>query len=241
MRQTLKALVKEPPSLTIQSIKQPPESIQVEYQRYDYQQRKTIRRLENVPVVCCATEQAAQQDLLAVLRLVHLGKVSVSDKTLMPGKAALNAIAPLLQGGDYYSDIEQPTDQDPIGDIKPFAWVMLLQGGGLAQLDGKKLQLTKAGQKAMSTDPAKTIQTIWKKWLKSTVLDELRRVDIIKGQTGKGKRGLTALSGRRQHLVSVLSQCPVKKMDRLRSANALHHCERSVVFCEPFARESLYQ
>jgi len=211
MRQTLKALVKEPPSLTIQSIKQPPESIQVEYQRYDYQQRKTIRRLENVPVVCCATEQAAQQDLLAVLRLVHLGKVSVSDKTLMPGKAALNAIAPLLQGGDYYSDIEQPTDQDPIGDIKPFAWVMLLQGGGLAQLDGKKLQLTKAGQKAMSTDPAKTIQTIWKKWLKSTVLDELRRVDIIKGQTGKGKRGLTALSGRRQHLVSVLSQCPVKK------------------------------
>jgi hypothetical protein len=51
----------------------------------------------------CPTEQVAQQDLLAVLRLIHLGKVSVSDKTLMPSKATLNTIAPLLQGGDYYA------------------------------------------------------------------------------------------------------------------------------------------
>lgn len=211
LRIKLKAFVKAPKALTLESTEQPPESIQVEYVSYDYKQRKQIHKLEDVPVVCCPTEQAAQQDLLAVLRLVHLGKVSVSDKTLMPGKAALKAIAPLLQGGDYYSTIEQPDDTDPIGDIKPFAWVMLLQGGGLAQLEGKKLQLTKAGQKAMSTAPAKTIQTIWKKWLKTTLLDELRRVDIIKGQTGKGKRGLTALSGRRKHIVSLLSQCPAGK------------------------------
>ncbi len=211
LRQALKAFVKAPKALTLESVEQLPESIQVKYVSYDYKQRKQIYKLENVPVVCYPTEQAAQQDLLAVLRLVHLGKVSASDKTLMPGKAALKAIAPLLQGGDYYSNIEQPNDQDPIGDIKPFAWVMLLQGGGLAQLEGKKLQLTKAGQKAMSTAPAKTIQTIWKKWLKTTLLDELRRVDIIKGQTGKGKRGLTAVSGRRKQIVSVLGQFPPEK------------------------------
>ncbi|WP_121967801.1 hypothetical protein [Leptolyngbya sp. BC1307] len=211
LRLKLKAFVPEPQALTLKSTDQPPESIQVKYLSYDYPTRKRVRTVEAVSVVRCPTEQAAQQDLLAVLRLVHLGKVSVSDKTLMPGKAALKAIAPLLQGGDYYSETDQPKDTDAIGDIKPFAWVMLLQGGGLAQLKGKKLELTRAGQKAMGADPAKTIQVIWKKWLKTTLLDELRRTETIKGQTGKGKRGLTAVGGRRKHIVDVLSQCPTER------------------------------
>ena len=211
LSEKLKAFVPEPKAISIESTDQPPESIKVEYSAYDYERRKRIGTIEAVPVVCCPTEQAAQQDLLAVLRLVHLGKVSVSDKTLMPGKAALKAIAPLLQGGDYYSETKQPAETDAIGAIKPFAWVMLLQGGGLAQLKGKKLELTKAGQKAMSADPAKTLKAIWKKWLKTTLLDELRRTENIKGQTGKGKRGLTAVSGRRKHIVDMLSQCPLEK------------------------------
>jgi len=35
------------------------------------------------------------------------------------------------------------------------------------------------------------LETLWKNWLKNTLLDELRRIDSIKGQTGKGKRNLT--------------------------------------------------
>ncbi|MGB7487421.1 MAG: hypothetical protein WA901_14610, partial [Phormidesmis sp.] len=211
LSEKLRAFVPEHKAISIESTDQPPESIQVEYRSYDYKARKRINNIEAVPVVCCPTEQAAQQDLLAVLRLVHLGKVSVSDKTLMPGKAVLKVIAPLLQGGDYYSATKQPEETDAIGAIKPFAWVMLLQGGGLAQANGKKLELTKAGQKAMSADPAKTLKAIWKKWLKTTLLDELRRTENIKGQTGKGKRGLTAVSGRRKQIVDVLSQCPREK------------------------------
>lgn len=211
LRLKLKTFVPEPEPLTIESTDQPPESIEVEYRTYDYKLRKRVKTVKTIPVVRCPTEQVAQQDLLAVLRLVHLGKVSVSNKTLMPGKAAIKAIAPLLQGGDYYSEIEQSDDTDPIGDIKPFAWVMLLQGGGLAKLNGKKLQLTKAGQKAMGTDPAKTLKAVWKKWLKTTILDELRRTEVIKGQTGKGKRGLTAVGGRRKHIVDILSQCPTEQ------------------------------
>ncbi|MEO0646716.1 MAG: hypothetical protein AAFZ17_11255, partial [Cyanobacteria bacterium J06650_10] len=46
---------------------------------------------------------------------------------------------------------------------------------------------------------------------KTTVLDELRRIETIKGQTGKGKRGLTAVSGRRKHIVDILSQCPTER------------------------------
>jgi hypothetical protein len=174
----LKTFVPEPKALTLPSAEQPPQTFRVEHRYFDYEKRQSVETAEEVPVVWCPTEQVAQQDLLAVLRLIHLGKVSVSDKTLMPSKATLNTIAPLLQGGDYYSAADEPDSDyhDPIGTIKPFAWVMLVQGGGLASLDGKKLQLTKAGQKAMGAAPAKTIQSIWKKWLKTTFLDELRRV-----------------------------------------------------------------
>lgn len=207
----LKTFVPEPKALTLPSAEHTPQTFRVEHRYFDYEKRQSAKTAEEVPVVCCPTEQVAQQDLLAVLRLIHLGKVSVSDKTLMPSKATLNTIAPLLQGGDYYSAADEP-DNDyhaPIGTIKPFAWVMLVQGGGLASLDGKKLQLTKAGQKAMGAAPAKTIQAIWKKWLKTTFLDELRRVESIKGQTGKAKRSLTAVSGRRAQIVAALGQCPV--------------------------------
>lgn len=183
LQEKLKAFVPEPKSLTLKSYDDPPQTLEVKRYSYDWDTRQSIKSVEDVPVVCCSSEQLAQQELLAVLRLIHLGKVSVSDKTLMPGKAAMKAIMPLLQGGDYYSETNEPDDNyhDPIGMIKPFAWVMLLQAGGLASLDGKKLQLTKAGQKAMGGAPAKTIQAIWKKWLKTTILDELRRVDNIKG------------------------------------------------------------
>ncbi|MGF1520110.1 MAG: hypothetical protein ACFCVB_20235, partial [Nodosilinea sp.] len=214
LRLKLKTFVPEPKTLTLPSAEQPPQTFRVEHRYYDYQKRQSVETAEDVPVVCCPTEQAAQQDLLAVLRLIHLGKVSVSDKTLMPSKATLTTIAPLLQGGDYYSAADEPeshgfSSRDPIGAIKPFAWVMLVQGGGLASLDGKKLQLTKAGQKAMGVAPATTLQSIWKKWLKTTFLDELRRVEAIKGQTGKAKRSLTAVSGRRAQIVAALGQCPV--------------------------------
>ena len=215
LRLQLSAFVPEPKPLTLPSAEQPPQTFRVEHRYFDYQKRQAVVTEEDVAVVCRPTEQVAQQDLLAVLRLIHLGKVSVSDKTLMPSKVTLTTIAPLLQGGDYYSEADQPDhddgplSHDPIGAIKPFAWVMLVQGGGLASLDGKKLQLTKAGQKAMGSAPATTLQAIWKKWLKTTFLDELRRVESIKGQTGKAKRSLTAVSGRRAQIVAALGQCPV--------------------------------
>jgi len=46
------------------------------------------------------------------------------------------------------------------------------------------------------------------KLVKNTLLDELRRVNRIKGQTGKGKRSLTAVTGRSK-IVEALKDCPV--------------------------------
>lgn len=211
----LRAFVPRPKKLFLKNSDELPEVMQVERQHFDYQLRKVIVMQEEVPVVCCVTERTAQQDLLAILRFVHLGKVSVSDKTLMPSKATIKEIAALLQGGDYYTEDDSPSEDEedlqPIGAIKPFAWPMILQGGGLAKLEGKKLQLTAAGKKALSADPAKTIKAIWKKWLNTKVLDELRRIDVIKGQTGKGKRGLTAVNKRRSAIAQLLMDCEVGK------------------------------
>jgi hypothetical protein len=156
LRLKLQAFVPKPKALTLPSAEQPPQTFLVKHRYFDYEKRQSQETVEDVPVVCCLTEQAAQQELLSTLRLIQMGKVSVSDKTLMPSKAALKEIAALLQGGDYYSEADEPDDNyhDPIGAIKPFAWLMLVQAGGLASLNGKKLQLTTAGQKAMSGAPA---------------------------------------------------------------------------------------
>jgi hypothetical protein len=175
----LKTFVLEPRALTLPSVNNRPRPFGSSIDISIMKSVKSVEPIEDVPVVWCPTEQLAQQDLLAVLRLIHLGKVSVSDKTSMPSKTTIKAITPLLQGGDYYSEADEPERQhdDFIGSIKPFAWIMLVQAGGLASLDGKKLQLTKAGQKAMGAAPAKTLKAIWKKWLKTTLLDELRRTE----------------------------------------------------------------
>jgi hypothetical protein len=169
------------------------------------------------PLQLRETEQVARRELSTILRLVDLGKVAISDKTFYPTGATLTTINQVLEEGDYYSEwtLEQsPGDwryDYPIGHIKPFAWVMLLQAGKLVELSGKKLVLTKAGQKALIEPAEKTLQLLWKNWQKTTLLDELRRIDGIKGQTGKGKRGLTAMSGRRSQIVAALKECPVGK------------------------------
>jgi hypothetical protein len=174
---------------------------------------------ESIPIAIAETESAALSELPTLLRLVDMGKISVSDKTFYPSAASLGAIAPLLEQGDYYdqvSRVSQPppwgeSDAPEIGAIKPFAWVMLLQAGKLAELSNKRLVLTKAGQKALNDPPAKTLSTLWQRWMKNTLLDELRRIEFIKGQTGKGKRGLTAPASRRKVLAEALGVAFVGK------------------------------
>jgi hypothetical protein len=42
----------------------------------------------------------------------------------------------------------------------------------------------------------------------TTILDELSRIDCVKGQSGKGRRGLTAVSSRRDAVADTLAECP---------------------------------
>ena len=96
----------------------------------------------------------------------------------------------------------------PIRPIRPFAWPLLLQAGGLAKQDGAKLALTARGNKALSQPVEETVAHLFARWQLKGAPDELRRVDLIKGQTAKGAR-LSAVAERRQVIAVALRDCPV--------------------------------
>jgi len=214
LKQTLIAFVPKPQATRLNEVGDTiPDTFVVRQQRYWNEKEYEI------PLTVCEMEQVSQKDLLSVLRLIQSGKVSVSDKTSLPSGATVKAIATILLGGDFYDDQQRKVEaqytytspEDDIGGIKAFAWTALLQVGNMAELSGKKLVLTKAGLKALQDPPAKTLQTLWKRWLKNTTFDEFRRIDEIKGQTGKGARGMTAVAGRREVIANALSECPIGK------------------------------
>ena len=218
LRQKLKQFVVKPDPLSLTTCERLPDNFEVITEQFDFSERKAIIRREQVPIQSRTMEQAAIQDLNAVLRLIQQGKVSISEKTLMPSKASLNGITPSLHQGDYYDETDEVEGiSSPIGPIRSFAWLMLVQAAKLATPNGKKLQLAKSGQKALSAEAATTLKTLWNRWKKTTFLDELRRIDNIKGQTGKGKRGLSAPSGRRNQIIEALLQCPINQWVELDS------------------------
>lgn len=155
------------------------------------------------------TERDAAQEALILMRTLEQTRVQVSEKTALPGAASLRALSEKLVSGDYYPWVEKKHKwEQEIGPIRAFAWPMLLQAGGLATRTGNRLTLTPAGVRALSAPPAETLRTLWRKWQKSTLLDEYSRVDVVKGQGGKG-RVMTAVVPRRVKIEDALMECPL--------------------------------
>ncbi len=155
------------------------------------------------------TEREALQEVVVMLRTIEQARIQVSEKTALPGAAALRLLTEKLVGGDFYPWIEKKNKWDQeIGPIKAFAWPMLLQASGLAVRTAGRLTLSPAGVKALSVPPADVIRGIWRKWQKSTLLDEFSRIDEIKGQNAKG-RVMTAVAPRRAAIEEALQDCPV--------------------------------
>lgn len=154
------------------------------------------------------TEREALQDLPVLLRTLEHSRISVSDKTAMPSAVAVRLIGEHLTGGDFYPVVEKVDKWDQqLGPIKALAWPLLLQAGGLAAPVGGRLSLSPAGLKALSKPPAQVLRGLWQKWLKTTILDEFSRIDLIKGQNSKG-RVMSALAPRRAAIHAALTECP---------------------------------
>lgn len=211
LRRELQDFVPEPKEVQLALCETPPTHHTEQTHYWDGSSQKT--RTREIPVEYREMETAARHDLRAVLGLIETGKITVSDKTRLPGAAVGKTLGEVLWGGDYYDDQTLEADgehryYDPVGSVRSFAWPLLVQAGGLTALSGKRLQLSKTGRKALTEAPEKTLRKLWQRWLKTTLLDELRRIDPIKGQTGNGKRGLTAVAGRRAAIDLALMQCP---------------------------------
>jgi len=210
LKDRLKAFVPPPAEAKVKTLDQLPAAYDQSYEQWNAERKIREKGSETVPLSVRETERSAQRELLSVLRLVDAGKVAVSDKTRRASAATIDAVTAILEDGDYYPYVP-PTDQwhdDNPGPIRAFAWPLLIQAGGLAQLSGPRLQLTKAGRQALSAPAPETMRTLWTKWVDTTILDELSRIDCVKGQSGKGKRGLTAVSSRRDAVADTLAECP---------------------------------
>jgi hypothetical protein len=213
LKRRLEAFVPPPAEAKVKSVEQPPPVYDRPFARWNSGTKERERGTESVPLTVRETERSAQRELLSMLRLVDAGKVAVSDKTRRASAATIDAITAVLEGGDYYPFVP-PRDKwhdENAGPIRAFAWPLLIQAGGLAQLSGSRLQLTKAGRKALAEPTAQTLKGLWEKWTDATLLDELSRIECVKGQTGKGKHGLTAVSSRRAAIADALAECPAQR------------------------------
>ena len=211
LAQRLRAFVPPPPPAEMAAVDEPPHGVEL-YTRLGDKQSSVRIELTRRDM-----ERAAPQDLLAVLRLIEGGRVAVSASTRRPSAAACQRIAEVLAGGDFFDAAARkaPARIKEIGPIRAFAWPCLAQAAKLAELRGAKLALTKSGRTALHAPAAETLRAIWKRWLGGTLLDEFSRVDAIKGQTrGKGRRTMTAASGRRPVIADALAECPVGRWVR---------------------------
>ena len=140
------------------------------------------------------TEGAALRDLHAVLRLCDSGRLRCSDKTKRPAAAAVVLVAQALTGGDFYRDEA----------ISAYAWPLIVQAGGLATVSAGKLQLTARGRAALTHPAADVIRQLWRSWVAKGVIDELSRVEHLKGQ--RSANVLTAVKMRREMVAAALTK-----------------------------------
>jgi hypothetical protein len=142
------------------------------------------------------TQSEALANVLAVLQLCGAGRLRCSEKTQRPAATTVSAVAEVLAGGDFY----------PAEPIAAFAWPLLIQAGGLAELAGGRLQLTARGRAALGRPPAETVRGLWRSWVGKAVIDELSRVEHVKGQ--RTTNTLTSAKTRRQTVATALAGCP---------------------------------
>ncbi len=219
LKPRLKAFVPVPPRIVLESQDEIEDVFDLFEKSYDYETKKYTDVVTPLPVVRRETERDALQDAPVLLRLISAGKVSVSEKTSLPTAGSVKAIGALLHGGDFYDnmpgvegeDDARDENEEAVGPVKAFAWPLLVQAGKFAVLHGKKLDLTPAGQKALLTPPSEILRSMWQNWLKSSLYDELRRINNIRGQTGNGLKSLTSPKTRRDSIVKTMQHCPVGK------------------------------
>ena len=154
------------------------------------------------PVLIRCTAPDALSNLVAVLELAADGQLRCAAGTRRPLAATVRLVEDALVAGDYYGG---PEDDPGRGGepIAAFAWPMLLQAGGLARLDGSRLELTPRGQQVLDRPSYPCVGALWDRWRGSASQDEFSRVEAIRGQRKTGT--LTPAASRRAAVAAGLA------------------------------------
>jgi hypothetical protein len=202
----LRKFVPKPADASVKVTAELPDTVPEQGPRWRYRDGK--EKPKELTLRSRSTEGTALREFTTILRLVETGKIRVSDKTRRPSQATVEAIAPLLVEGDFY----RPEDrsryaEDPGYDpaIRTFAWPCILQAAGLVSLSGGRLELSRAGKKALGQPPQVGIRDAWSKWVATKLFDEFERVEAIKG---KSTARLSAVADRRRAVSDTLAECP---------------------------------
>ena len=196
LKERLKAFVPRPDSTRVKTWEKLPAAWDIPSTTSDDKGTRAV------PLVVHAAEAVAQRELISVLRLIDSGNVSVSVETRRPSAASVKALTQILEGGDFYPVIPD----ENAGPIRAFAWPLIVQVGRLAELSGTKLRLTKAGRDALSRPAGETLRWLWSTWNYTDTMDELSRIEIIRGQ--RSEPSLTLVSIRRKAVADTLGRCP---------------------------------
>ncbi len=188
---------------------QPPRALNAEYVETLPETQSILKGEEEIEIMVHSTENTALRDVVAMLRLLEVGKIGIGAATGRPTKPGAKMIRKILSSGDFYpDDLDAPNAFDvEIGNagIRPFAWAMLMQAAGLAQANGNKLGLSASGSRALKKQPPALLKQIWNRWLKTRIIHEMNRIEVIKGQKSKG-HPLAAAPPDRQNIAQALAE-----------------------------------
>lgn len=151
------------------------------------------------------TEQAGLHDLIAYLRLVDEGNITVtsSAKRLSLGSTKKH-LMPNLLNADF---LPLPTQYRTADTIRPFALDVFSQESGLVNVQRTSLSLSETGQLFYQTKNSEILLDAFERWTEQGSFDELSRISAIKRQNTK-KTKLTSPAIRREAIVEALSWCP---------------------------------
>ena len=147
-------------------------------------------------------ERLALSELHSLLILLQDKQIKVSEKT---GVASSATIKKVSKDTHEYYDESSCREASGMESIVSYGWLRLLGNSKLS----KQSKTTLIPARKVADCTADTLKEIWDQWVKNRTHDEFRRIDNIKGQTGKGKRFFTDVVARRQAVISALKGCEV--------------------------------
>lgn len=173
-----------------------------------------LDRMQERPIHIHRGEQTAFLELRRTLKLVQAGKVRIQPKICRPTTATERVLAASLAEPDF--DLELP-EQDAAsyslksGPVRAHAWAVLVQQCGWCQASGETLKLTRDGELLLQQTSPEAFREGIERFGSDNDFDELRRVNNIKGQTGKARRWMSQPSERREKILAALAEWPVNE------------------------------